>query len=111
MANPYRGEVELVLDGQARVLRLTLGVLVELEEALEVRSIPGLVERFESGEFSTRDLLALLFAGLKGGGWSGSIADLRGARIDGGPVGAARTGARLLALSFALPDAAGEAPG
>ena len=35
MANPYRGEVELVLDGVAHAMRLPLGIMAELEEARE----------------------------------------------------------------------------
>ena len=76
MVNPYRGEVALVVDGQTHVMRLTLGVLAELEEALNAGSLLALVERFEAGTFSTRELLALLAAGLRGGGWSGALADL-----------------------------------
>lgn len=104
MVNPYRGEVSLVLDGRAYVLRLTLGALAELEEALAAGSLLALVERFESGAFSTRDLLALLGAGLKGGGWHGDLPDLMAAEIEGGPVGAARIAARLLAVSFSVAD-------
>jgi len=104
MVNPYRGEVSLVIDGQARVLRLTLGALAELEDALGAGSLLNLVERFESGGFSSRDLLALLAAGLKGGGWQGGLPDLMTAEIEGGPVGAARVAARLLAVSFSVGD-------
>jgi len=104
MANPYRGEVTLVLDGQANILRLTLGALAELEEELEEKSILSLVERFEEGDFTTRELLALLAAGLRGGGWQGDLPDLKSAEIQGGPVGAVRIAARLLAVSFAVDD-------
>ncbi|NQW13211.1 MAG: gene transfer agent family protein [Rhodobacter sp.] len=104
MVNPYRGEVALVVDGQTHVMRLTLGVLAELEEALNAGSLLALVERFEAGTFSTRELLALLAAGLRGGGWSGALADLLTAEIDGGPVGAAKAAARLLAVSFTVSD-------
>ena len=104
MVNPYRGEVALVVDGQTHVMRLTLGVLAELEEALNAGSLLALVERFEAGTFSTRELLALLAAGLRGGGWSGALADLLTAEIDGGPVGAAEAAARLLAVSFTVSD-------
>ena len=31
-ANPWAGEVALTLDGERRVLKLTLGALAELEE-------------------------------------------------------------------------------
>ncbi|MEM8581523.1 MAG: GTA-gp10 family protein, partial [Pseudomonadota bacterium] len=35
MGNPYAGEVALVIDGQRRVAKLTLGALAELEATLE----------------------------------------------------------------------------
>ena len=47
MVNPYRGEVALEVDGQEHVLRLTLGVLAELETDLGAGSLLALVERFE----------------------------------------------------------------
>jgi Phage tail tube protein, GTA-gp10 len=103
MANPYAGEVALTLDGQRHVARLTLGALAELEEALETGSLFDLVERFEGGKFRTRDVLALIVAGLRGGGWQGTAADLRTVEIGGGPVEAARVAATLLARAFAVP--------
>lgn len=103
MANPWAGEVAVWLDGQRQVAKLTLGALAELETALEVGSLFALVERFEAGRFSTRDVLALLVAGLRGGGWQGSATDLRTVEIGGGPVEAARAAAELLARAFALP--------
>lgn len=103
MANPYAGEVALWLDGERHVARLTLGALAELEDALEAGSLIELVERFEGRRFSTRDVLALIVAGLRGGGWKGCAEDLRTAEIRGGPVEAARVAAELLARAFALP--------
>ena len=104
MANPYAGEVAVTLDGQAHVAKLTLGALAELEGALQTGSLIDLVERFEVGQFSTRDVLALIVAGLRGGGWQGTAADLRTVVIGGGPVQAARSAAELLARAFALPS-------
>lgn len=104
MANPYAGEVAVFLDGQRHVAKLTLGALAELEAALEAGSLIDLVERFEAQRFSTRDVLALLVAGLRGGGWQGSAADLRTVEIGGGPIGAARVAAELLARAFSLPE-------
>ena len=104
MANPYAGEVSLTLDGQAHVAKLTLGVLAELETALETETLVALVERFETHRFSTRDVLALIVAGLRGGGWKGSTADLMQVEIGGGPMEAARVAAMLLARAFALPN-------
>lgn len=103
MANRWAGEVEVVLDGVPHVAKLTLGVLAELEDTLEAGSLIDLVQRFEQGRFLTRDVLALIVAGLRGGGWRGGAADLRTVVIDGGPVEAARIAAELLARAFALP--------
>ncbi|KPQ06773.1 MAG: Protein of unknown function (DUF3356) [Rhodobacteraceae bacterium HLUCCA12] len=107
MANPFAGEVALVIDGERRVLKLTLGALAELETALEADSLFALVERFENGRFSTRDVLALILAGLRGGGWAGAPVDLVSAEIEGGPVAAAQAAAHLLGRAFALPDGGG----
>jgi hypothetical protein len=104
MANPYAGEVAVTLDGQRHIAKLTLGALAELEVALEAGSLIDLVERFEAQRFSTRDVLALLVAGLRGGGWQGTAADLRTVEIGGGPIGAARVAAELLARAFSLPE-------
>lgn len=104
MANPYRGEVTLTVDGAPRVMRLTLGALAELEARLNCDSLLDMISRFETGTFRVRDLISLLTAGLSGGGWRISEADLVEHRIDGGPLAAAQAAARLLKLTFTLPD-------
>jgi len=103
MANPWTGEVALVIDGERRVMKLTLGALVELEQALEAGSLMELVQRFEGGNFSSRDVLALVFAGLRGGGVEMTKAEIGRAEIEGGPMAAARAAAELLARAFMLP--------
>jgi hypothetical protein len=105
MANPWRGEVELEVDGEARVMRLTLAALAELEARLESDSLVELIRRFETGTFRVRDLIALLTAGLNGGGWKIAEGDLVKARIEGGPLAAAQAAARLLRVTFTLPEA------
>lgn len=100
MVNPHRGEVELVVDGQPYVLRLTLGALAELEQELGENDLISLVERFEKAQFSASDLMALLAAGLRGGGAHLDPDALAQGVINGGPQEAARVAARLLALSF-----------
>lgn len=100
MANPHAGEVELVLNGQPQTCKLTLGALAELEAELGEDSLLALVQRFEGGSYATRDVLALVVAGLRGGGWQGQPGDLLTAEIEGGPVGAARIAALLLARAF-----------
>lgn len=107
MANPWAGEVEIWLGAERRVAKLTLGALAELEAGLGEASLLDLVRRFETGAFSSRDVLALIVAGLRGGGWEGRAEDLRTVEIGGGPVGAARIAAQLLARAFTVPGQGG----
>ncbi|WP_413717138.1 gene transfer agent family protein [Silicimonas sp. MF1-12-2] len=104
MANPWEGEVAIRMDGERRVMKLTLGALAELEGAMEADTLIALVERFEAGAFSTRDVLALIVAGLRGGGWRGDATDLMTVEIEGGLVEAARLSGQLLTRAFAFPD-------
>jgi hypothetical protein len=104
VTNPWAGEVEVVVDGAAHNARLTLGALAELEAGLGTGSIVDLVERFERAAFSSRDVLAVIVAGLRGGGLKVTADDLLTADIAGGPVGAARAAAQLLTRAFALPE-------
>ena len=100
MANPHRGEVAVTLDGRRHVARLTLGALAALEADLGADSLLGVIERFESGRFASRDVMAVLVAGLRGGGWQGDAAELMTVEIGAGPVDAARVAAELIARAF-----------
>ena len=82
------------------MLRLTLGALAELEAGLQADTLVDLVARLESKACSSRDVLALIVAGLRGGGWTGTAKDLLSAEIEGGPLMAARAAAELLARAF-----------
>ncbi|MCB2124904.1 MAG: gene transfer agent family protein [Rhodobacteraceae bacterium] len=104
MVNPWAGEVGLRLDGKRHVVKLTLGSLAELEAGLGTGTLIELVERFEAGRFSARDVLMLIVAGLRGGGWEGTADDLLRVEIGGGPVEAARVAAELLARAFTVPE-------
>lgn len=68
MPNPRRGEVALSIGAARYTLCLTLGALAELEHAFGVDDLSALAERFASGRLSSRDLLTLLAAALRGGG-------------------------------------------
>ncbi len=109
MANPFRGEVDLSVDGAPRVMRLTLNALAELEARLEADSLVDMIARFESGAFRVRDLICLLTAGLNGGGWRITEAELLASSIDGGPLEAAQAAARLLKITFTVPGEGGGA--
>jgi len=100
MANPLAGEVAIAVNGERHVCKLTLGALAELEAGLGEGSLVGLVARFESGGYTGRDVMALIVAGLRGGGWQGTADDLLTADIEGGPLGAAQVAATLLVRAF-----------
>jgi hypothetical protein len=100
MANPYRGEVDVVVDGEAATLRLTLGALVELEAALGASSLLDLVERVESGRLGTADVLAVLAAAFRGAGRDSQAARVADLAFEGGAVGAASAAVRLLSAAF-----------
>lgn len=104
MANPWRGEIALALNGERHVARLTLGALAELEASMQSDTLVDMVARFDSGAYSSRDVLAILVAGLRGGGWTGQTSDLMSVDIEGGPIAAAQAAARLLAGAFAMPE-------
>lgn len=99
-ANRRRGEIEAELDGQPRVLCLTLGALAELETAFAVDDLGALVERFSTGRFSARDLVRIIGAGLRGAG-----ADIRDDQVlamgvPGGAAGYATIVKALLEATF-----------
>lgn len=100
MVNPQRGEVAIRIDGEVRVMRLTLGALAELEARLEATSLLGLAEKFEDGRVSASELIALLAAGVRGGGATVTEAELATAEIEGGALGAMKAGLALLARTF-----------
>ena len=100
MANPYAGEVQITLNGAPHVCKLTLGALAELETELSEDSLMALIQRFEAGAYSAHDILALIVAGLRGGGWAGTRDDLLACDIGGGAAEAARVAARLLVVAF-----------
>jgi hypothetical protein len=100
MPNAQRGEIAAVIDGEERVLCLTLGALAELEARLNAGDLVGLSERFASGRVSARDLTVILGAGLRGAGNAITDDDLARMTIEGGLRGAAETAARLLRATF-----------
>jgi hypothetical protein len=90
MANPWAGEVAVLLDGQPHVAKLTLGALAELEAALEraVADRPGGAVRGGAVFHARR-------AGAAGGGaarrgLAGHGGGSAAVEIGGGPVEAAR---------------------
>ena len=100
MANPLRGEIEAVLGGRRYTLCLTLGALAELEARLRAGDLMGLAARFEEGRLSAAEALAVLAAGLRGGGNPLADEEVALMSIEGGAAGYVRLVAALLAATF-----------
>jgi hypothetical protein len=99
-ANRRRGEVEAVIDGERRVLCLTLGALAELETAFCADDLTGLAARFSAGRLKAADLIRIIGAGLRGGGNVFSDEDVAGVSIEGGVLGFAEIAGALLTATF-----------
>jgi hypothetical protein len=100
-ANRQRGEIEAVIDGERRILCMTLGALAELETAFGVDNIADLAGRFAGGRIATRDVMAIIAAGLRGGGNVIDDGELADCRVEGGIGGAIALAGRLLESAFA----------
>jgi hypothetical protein len=99
-ANRQRGEIEAVIDGERRILCMTLGALAELETAFGVDNIADLAGRFSGGRIGTRDVMAIIAAGLRGGGNVVDDVELSDCRVEGGIGGAIALAVRLLDSAF-----------
>lgn len=100
MVNPQRGEVGLKTDRGELTLRLTLGALAALEARLGAKGLVGVAERFDEGACGADDLIALLTAGLRGGGQEIGEDEVAALAFEGGAMGAARAAAMLLERTF-----------
>lgn len=103
--NRRRGEVAAILDGREYRLCLTLGALAELEHAFAATDLSALVQRFSGGALSAKDMIAVIGAGLRGGG--NDIADetVRGMTAEGGAAGFASIVSDLLQATFGATTA------
>ena len=100
MPNPRRGEVALTIGSARYTLCLTLGALAELEHAFGVDDLAALTGRFASGRLSSRDLLILLGAGLRGGGHPLSDGEVAALPLADGLAPVAQAVADLLVATF-----------
>ena len=66
-ANRHRGEIEALIDGERRILCLTLGALAELETAFQADDLTALAERFATGPGREAFSECGEIIGLKGG--------------------------------------------
>ena len=102
-ANRHRGEIEALIDGERRILCLTLGALAELETAFQADDLTALAERFASGRMKAADMIRVIGAGLRGAGNVFSDEDVAAATVEGGIAGHAAIIADLLTATFGGP--------
>lgn len=113
--NKHRGEISAEFNGESYTLVLNLGALAALEAAFEASDLNALVLRFEKGNFSSHDIMAILGAALRGGGHTLTQQQLENLNHAEGAVGMVRIVAQLLSRTFgAAPtshsDAAQQSP-
>jgi len=101
--NPHRGEVQASVDGQSYMLKLTLGALAEIEQALAL-DLLEISERFETGQISAGDCLHVLAAAFRAGGNDLSDTDVAAMTFEGGPAGAFKLVAQLFIAAFPPAD-------
>ncbi|MCO5730904.1 gene transfer agent family protein [Rhizobium sp. SSA_523] len=102
-ANRRRGEVEAVINGERRILCLTLGALSELETAFGVSDLGALAAHLSAGRLRSGDLVKVMGAGLRGGGNLFADEDLADAYVEGGVAACAALVGDLLELAFGTP--------
>ena len=107
-ANRRRGEVEAVINGERRILCLTLGALAELETAFAAEDLQDLARRFASGRFKASDMIEIIGAGLRGGGNIFTPEEVASITIDGGIAGCALVVGDLLTATFAVSGNEGQ---
>jgi hypothetical protein len=100
-ANRRRGEVEAIINGERRILCLTLGALAELETAFAADDLQDLARRFASGKLKASDMIEIIGAGLRGGGNVFTHEEVGTLVIDGGIAGYATVVGDLLTATFA----------
>ncbi len=110
MANPYRGEVPFNFDGETHALRLTLGSLAHLEDALGADGLRTLGRRLGEGRMSARDICLVLAAGFIGKGTPVTAEAIASAIPASALEQAALAAATLLAVTFGEGKASRPSP-
>lgn len=80
IANQYKGETAIKINGRDFVLRLTLGGLAQIESGFAICDFKELGERFKN--LKANDLILLLAILLEGGKNPLSIDEIRAAEIN-----------------------------
>ena len=100
MANKRRGEVDVMLGGQAYRMCLTLGALAELEAVFGDEDMMALASRFETGRLRSEDAIRILGAGLRGAGHDLTDDRVAAMPCDRGATGYVAAVADLLQATF-----------
>ena len=97
-ANPNRGEVNLIVNGQSCIFKLNLLALSKLESELELDSFSQLAHRFAQNQFSGIDVILILNSAYFGA--NSDVIKIEECHIEGGAKEAALAAIKLLKLGF-----------
>lgn len=93
-----------MIDGERRILCLTLGALAELETAFGVPDLGALAARFSAGRVTATDLTRVIAAGLRGGGNLMSDEEVAAMHVEGGVTACVAIVSDLLEAAFGTAD-------
>ena len=100
MANKAHGEIEALIAGQKRKLRLGIGDLINLEDAIDAGCME-IARMLSSGSFRTRTIVLILMYGLNGAGARVKETEvIKMLEEDGGPLDHLKTCSELLATAL-----------
>lgn len=102
MANPYRGDVPLQLDGEPHTLRLSLAALAALERDLGARDLSGLITMLVSGKTGAGQMHLVLREALRAGEGMGAK-EAETLLNQAAPLKLARAYVDLMRATFAEP--------
>jgi hypothetical protein len=99
-ANRHRGQISVEIAGKQWTMCLTLGALAELETAFGAANLSDLVDKIASGNPGSTQLIAIIGAGLRGGGHEVSNSEIAAWQFSGGLVGMVKIVGDLIAATF-----------
>ncbi|MGD9922327.1 MAG: gene transfer agent family protein [Pseudorhodoplanes sp.] len=105
MPNHHRGEIEAEIGGRKRTLVLTLGALAEMEAGFGEGDLVALAGRFAQGRLSSRDLIRIIGAGLRGAGEAVTDDQVAHMASPDGAEGYVRIAAALIEATFGPVEA------
>lgn len=99
MANRIRGEVEIVLAGQSYLMRPSFGGLAEIEDKSGL-DLLALAIKLGNNKTAIKDLVAVIYGGMKGAGSALSYEEVGELVVDEGVTKVAKPVAQFLSMAL-----------